>query len=389
MAATRGVDAWNKHWKGRGNVPTTISKPSAAYYADATSTRSVGNFPRGTEVTYVDSLTSSYTKAAIQVNNQTYYTNIDNLRKPVSASFVNLKPQAFGLSGVEHTLTEYVTTLKSSINSRQDIRGDLKDYLTDLVDRINSGSGTISGYDFSELPMNDVIKDFGECIGPIYCIKRGLINRNLGVSASSKILIPSSSNERLLDYYIVTTNNRIKVSAKGVGNTNTLKPYTLVPPIRNNPNLLMKYSNNNQYKVLEILHENSMIMGPIKACEFLGIIPAGSSSNIGKTPNKELFSSLIQPHVTLRNKATVTTEEVSYLCESELISYSRLNSSSFASLINDVLNNDEIFFVKMSITNGIPTFSAERPTQTFTSGNAYFRSKHGYGPKSDKLGFKI
>jgi hypothetical protein len=131
-----------------------------------------------------------------------------------------------------------------------------------------------------------------------------------------------------------------------------------------------------------------MIMGPIKACEFLNIVSPGSSSNIGKVPNKQLFSNLIQKHITFRNQATVTTDEVSYLCESELVNYSRLNSSRFASLINDVLNNDEIFFAKLSITNGIPSFDMQRPTERFSTNNAYFRSKHGYGTKSDKLGFK-
>ena len=387
MAASRGNEAWIKHWKGRGNIPTIITKPSAVYYSNVTSNSSSGTLKKGDPVTYIDNLTTTYTKAAIQVNNQTYYTNIDNLRKPVSASFVNLRPQAFGLSGVEYTIGSYISELKNSINSRPDITGDLRDYLLDLVNYVNSGSGTISGYDFSSLPMNDVIKNFGECIGPIHCIRRGLINQNLGVNASSKIFIPSSTTERLLDYYIITPANRIKVSAKGMGNVNTLKPYAIVQPIQDNPNLLLKYNNNPQYKVLEILHNNTMVMGPILACEFLGIVSPNSSSNIGKVPNKQLFSSLIQKHASLRNKSNITTEEVSYLCEIELVNYSKLNSQKFASIIVDALNNSQIFYAKLSITNGIPSFEIKKPIDRFSSSNAVFRSKHGYGAKSDKLGF--
>lgn len=394
MAATRGSDNWDKHWRGQGNISTRIKTPSALYYTDPNLSRSSGNLSKNTQVTYIDNLTTSHTKAAIQVgvSTQIYYTNIDNLVKPSSLSLINLKPQAFGLGGTQYTLQNYITALKSSIISRQDIRGDLQDYLLDLVNYVAGNSAGFTGYDFSTLPIADIKKDFGECLGPIYCIKNGFSGKNLGVTNSSSIQIVSSTVEPLLDYYIITPSRRIKVSAKAVGNSNTLKPYTLVPPIRNNPTLLVKYQNKIEYKILELLHDNSIISGPIKACALLNIISQAAANSVAneprQIPNRELFINLLQTNVEFRNKQTITIGEISYLCERELVEYSRLNSQKFATLINDVLF-DEIFFVKLSINNGIPSFTVEETTNRVSSNNGYFRSKHGYGAKSDKLGFKV
>ena len=53
MAASKGVNNWNKNWRGLGEVQT-ITKISASYYQkDVTSP--VGNLRKGTPVTYVDS----------------------------------------------------------------------------------------------------------------------------------------------------------------------------------------------------------------------------------------------------------------------------------------------------------------------------------------------
>ena len=187
MAASRGVDSWNKHWRGRGNIPTRIKNTSSPYYSDSSSSRTSGNLPKDTQVTYIDILTQTHTKAAIQVGDNIYYTNIDNLVKPRSLSIVSLKPQSFGLSGTEYSLTDYINAVKSSINSRQDILGDLQEYLLSLVDYADSNSQSFSGFDFTTLPIADIKKDFGEVIGPIYCMRRGLLNRSLGITSTSKI----------------------------------------------------------------------------------------------------------------------------------------------------------------------------------------------------------
>ena len=100
-------------------------------------------------------------------NEETYYVDVNDLIKPASLNNVDLKPQKFGLSG-QYTLTNYVSSLKSSIRSRQDINGDLQDYLLDLVDYEMMGSGNLSGYNTTDLPMASIEKEFGEALGPIF-----------------------------------------------------------------------------------------------------------------------------------------------------------------------------------------------------------------------------
>jgi len=394
MAASKGVDNWNKNWKGKGNIPTTIKSTSASYYEE-NSSKSIGNLSKGTSVVYIDNLSKSHTRVAIQLDSEVYYTNIDNLVKPKSSSLVNLKPQAFGLAGTEYNISSYITSLKNSIKTRPDIVGDLKEYLLALVDFSITNSRDFSGIDISSLPMSDIIKDFGEVIGPIHCIKRGLSEYNIGVSSSSRIFIPVAPNEPLLDYYIITSsNNRIKVSAKAKGTSNTLKVNDLVPPILNNPILFRKYSDDLEFNVMRTIYENSMVSGPIKACGILGIIGQNAVSSVSSEPAQipdiKLFNNLIQKDSRLKNEKKISTKQISFLCEKEIINYSKqaLKSNKFTNIVRDVLKN-EIYFVKLSISNGIPTFLVQATSGESSINNLTFRTKNGYDSKSDKLGFRL
>ena len=393
MAGSRGIDNWNKNWRGRGNVSTVVKSTSGApYYEQQNSVSTVGRIPRGTQVVYIDNLSRVHNKVAVQYNGQTVYTNIDNLAKPRSVSVVNLKPQAFGLAGIEYTLSGYVTALKNSIRSRSDIQGDLQEYLLDLVEFADTNSSNISGYDIGDLPIRDIIKDFGEVIGPIYCIKRGLSQYNVGVNVTSKIFIPVAPNEPLLDYYIIAGSNRIKISAKARGTSNTLKVADLVPVILGNPTLLRKYSNSIEFNTMRQIYDNTMIQGPIKACGVLGIITQEAvnsvASNPADVPDTSLFSNLIQSDVRLQNSSQVTTRQVSFLCEKALIDYSKRETIKYTEIVREVLKN-EIYFVKLDINGGIPSFMTQSTSGDTSISNLYFRTKNGYDAKSDKLGFKL
>lgn len=395
MAASRGADNWNKNWKGRGDVSTIIKVSSAAYYSAENVNKTSGNLTKGTPVTYIDNLSKLYTRTAIKLGADIYYTNIDNLAKPRSVSKVNLKPQAFGLAGTEYNITGYITALRNSINSRTDIVGDLKEYLLALVNFSINNSMNFSGIEISTLPMSDIIKDFGEVIGPIYCIKRGLSQYNIGVGSSSKIFIPVAPNEPLLDYFIIaSTNNKIKVSAKAKGTSNTLKVNDLVPPILKNPILSNKYSNDTEFRIMRTIYENSMVSGPIKACVLLGIIGQDAANSVAsepaQIPDKKLFNSLIQKDVTLKSRKSITTKQISFLCEKEIVNYSKqsLKSIKFTSIVREVLKN-EIYFVKLSIVNGIPSFLVQATSGQTAINNLSFRTKNGYDSKSDKLGFRL
>lgn len=393
MAGSRGIDNWNKNWRGRGNVPTVVKTSSGApYYEQQNSVSTVGRIPRGAQVVYIDNISRVHNKVAVQYNGQTVYTNIDNLAKPRSISVVNLKPQAFGLAGTEYTLSGYITALKNSIRSRSDIQGDLQEYLLDLVEFADTNSSNISGYDINDLPIRDIIKDFGEVIGPIYCIRRGLSRYNVGVNITSKIFIPVAPNEPLLDYYIIAGSNRIKVSAKARGTSNTLKVADLVPVILGNPTLLRKYSNSIEFNTMRQIYDNTMIQGPIKACGVLGIITQEAvnsvASNPADVPDTSLFTNLIQSDVRLQNSSQVTTRQVSFLCEKALIDYSKKETIKYTEIVREVLKN-EIYFVKLDINGGIPSFMTQSTSGDTSISNLYFRTKNGYDAKSDKLGFKL
>lgn len=393
MAGSRGIDNWNKNWRGRGNVSTVVKSTSGApYYEQQNSVSTSGRIPGRTQVVYIDNLSRVHNKVAVQYNGQTVYTNIDNLAKPRSVSVVNLKPQAFGLAGIEYTLSGYVTALKNSIRSRSDIQGDLQEYLLDLVEFADTNSSNISGYDIADLPIRDIIKDFGEVIGPIYCIKRGLSQYNVGVNVTSKIFIPVAPNEPLLDYYIIAGSNRIKISAKARGTSNTLKVADLVPVILGNPTLLRKYSNSIEFNTMRQIYDNTMIQGPIKACGVLGIITQEAvnsvASNPADVPDTSLFSNLIQSDVRLQNSSQVTTRQVSFLCEKALIDYSKRETIKYTEIVREVLKN-EIYFVKLDINGGIPSFMTQSTSGDTSISNLYFRTKNGYDAKSDKLGFKL
>ena len=390
MAASRGVDNWNDNFKGQGDI-STVAKVDTGILYEENGNRSTQQLTRGTPVTYIDSQSKSHTRVAIRINQDIFFTSVDNLVKPKSLGVVNLKPQAFGL-GAPLTLTSYVTTLKTSIKNRGDIKGELQEYLLDLVDYVSSGSGGLVGYKFTELPLASIRNDFGEAIGPIFCLKSGLINKNLGINASSTISFPGSGAAQLLDYIISTSTKQIKVSAKSKGTANTLKMTSLVSQV--NP----KFQSTIEFQLMSIINSNSMNMGPIQGCSLIGVISQQAAGSVGglrgndaviSDVSKQLFANLIMNDSELRNRKTITLRNIAYVCEKKLVEYSKKSmvSKKFTEIVKDILDN-EVFYVKLDIDNGIPRFNVAS-TSDRTISNLVLRNKNSYNRPSDKLGFKV
>ena len=390
MAASRGVDNWNDNFKGQGDV-STVAKVDTGVLYEENGNRSTQQLTRGTPVTYIDSQSKSHTRVAIRVGQDIFFTNVDNLIKPKSLGAINLKPQAFGLSA-PLSLTSYVTTLKTSIKNRGDIKGELQEYLLDLVDYVSSGSGGLVGYKFTELPMASIRNDFGEAIGPIFCLKSGLINKNLGINASSTVSFPGSGSAQLLDYIISTSTKQIKVSAKSKGIANTLKMTSLVSQV--NP----KFQSTTEFQLMSTINSNSMNMGPIQGCALVGVISRQAAGSVGglrgndaviSDVSKQLFANLIMNDSELRNRKTITLRNIAYVCEKKLVEYSKKSmvSKKFTEIVKDILDN-EIFYVKLDIDNGIPRFNVAS-TSDRTISNLVLRNKNSYNRPSDKLGFKV
>ena len=397
MAASRGIDNWNKNWKGQGNISTSVKVNSATIYEEDGS-RSTAVLTKGLPVTYLDKQSATHTRVAIQVGESVYLTNIDNLQKPQSVGRVDLKPQAFGLAGISLTLSTYLNKVKSAINSRDDIKGDLKDYLLDLVKQIEFGSNSVTGYDLLELPMGSILSDFGEVLGPIFCIKSGLAKFNLGVNQSSTIFFPTAGTEPLLDYFIRTSVNTYKISAKAKGTSNTLKMNSLVPPLLSDNTLRERHQNTLEFRLMQTIHDNTINMGAILGCSLIGVISQRAAASVsGLRGNgtlisdaaKEQFQNLISNDSRLRRKKNITLRNIAYLCEKNLVEYTKrtMVSQRLTNIVKDILNN-EIFFVKMNIDNGVPRFTISSTSDRSIS-NLHFRNKNGYDSTSDKLGFKL
>ena len=396
MAASRGVDNWNDNFKGQGDI-STVAKVDTGILYEENGNRSTQQLTRGTPVTYIDSQSKSHTRVAIRINQDIFFTSVDNLVKPKSLGVVNLKPQAFGL-GAPLSLSSYVTTLKKSIKNRGDIKGELQEYLIDLVNYVTSGSGGLTGYKFTELPMASIRNDFGEALGPIFCIKYGLIGKNLGVNASSTISFPGSGAAQLLDYFINTSTKSIKVSAKSKGTANTLKMVSLVPTILNDSKLSAKHASSLEFRLMNTINSNNTNMGAIQGCVLIGAISQqaaasvsglrGNSASISDI-SKQLFGNLILNDARLKSSKTITLRNIAYVCEKKIVEFSKktMVSKKFTEIVKDVLNN-EVFYVKLDIDNGIPKFNIVSTSDRTISG-LHFRNKNGYDSTSDKLGFKI
>jgi uncharacterized protein YlaN (UPF0358 family) len=428
---TKGSDNWKKHWMGRGNIVTTVRKRSA-YFDDPTSRKQgIGylNPSLTEEVIYIDSLSGqmeqNQNRIAFQFGNsynpqeEVYYVQIDGLRKPGRPAYEGIfKPQSFGLQNQEFTLPNYITTLKNSIISRTDIVGELEEYLLALVDFADTGESVLE-FDTTDFPLDQIRNDFGECIGPIYCIKRGLTTYNLGINFNSKIYIPSRSNEPLLDYIIISGTppmvRQTKVSAKSEGvSSNTLKVGDLIPLIEQNSTLLNQIRTSPEYRIMQLINDYSMVMGPIKCAEFLGLVSQEAANSIStlangasRIPNPELFLNVIQEDQRLRSRVSrvsslirsgdysnvrVTLNEISYACEKLIVNYSKQSNHSFkfTDIVKKALSN-EIFFVNLSLNSGVPLFAIRRANgvEGQTLNNLILRSKHGYDSKKDKLGFAL
>ena len=424
MAARTGNLAWRVHFQGLDRN-TRIKTPSTAVFDEEGNRLSVP-LTMGTDVTYIDNLSGSHPNdsqgssemrkkiVAIQFREDTYYVDVNDLIKPASLNNVDLKPQEFGLSG-QYTLTNYVSSLKSSIRSRQDINGDLQDYLLDLVDYEMMGSGNLSGYNTTDLPMASIEKEFGEALGPIHCIKRGLVGKldksgkSLGVTQATQINIVGKG-VRTKDYELINTDGRtLNISAKGgTASSNTFKPSSIMEIVDADPRLRSRIETygKTELDIIRILNENNALVGPIIAANSLGyysaqyrFYPSAGVRNpdfISEELQRTYAPMFLTADTEIANRyrekqrtgGTFTYRTITWCHEKKLIDYSVDKSSIFTRIVNDVTSAG-LFFVKLNFSSQIPTFSVLMPGSGSIN-NVKFRQKNTkFGGGGEKLGFQI
>ena len=395
MTATTGDRNWIKNWKGRGDQNTFIKVNSAVLYEE-NGIKSNFVLTKGQSVTYVDAQSKDHLRVAIKVGEKIYRTKIDNLLKPSSIGGIDLKPQSFGVVGRSFNISDYISTLKKNIQLRDDIKGELEEYLLDLVDAVEFGKSGIGGYDLSTIPLATVEKDFGEALGPIHCIKRGLVNKNLGITQATSIFVPSFGSEPLVDYILRNPSGiSIRVSAKGSKTSNTLKPRFLVPPVRETPILAQRHLNSTEFQVLGLLHDYSTNEGAIRAALLLGKITQRAFGTITNFANstklsdiaRQEFSNLIDSDLNTKGRKSIDMRQLSKLCENIVVKYSKDKSQKYTKIVNDVLNND-IIIVKLAITNGLPFFTIAQ-SYDGNIANISLRNKNSFNVGGEKLGFQL
>ena len=420
MAARTGNLAWKVHFQGLDRK-TKIRRPSTTVFDQEGNKLNVP-LMMGTDATYIDNLSESHPNdsqsasverkkvVAIRVGQDTYYVDVNDLIKPASLNKVKLNPQSFGLGGTS-TLSNYVSNLKSSIKSRQDIKGDLEDYLTDLVDYEMTGTGNLSGYNTTDLPMASIEKEFGEALGPIFCIKKGLLGKSLGVNQSTQINIVGEG-VKTKDYELINTDGKIiNVSAKGgTSSSNTYKPSSIMEIVDPDPRLQSRI---NQYgatqlNVIRTLNNNSAILGPIKAANALGYFNAQASllpstgvrnsSFISKQLQKAYEPMFLTADSEIAKRyrekektgGTFTYRTITWCHENFLIKYSlkSANQKIFSRIVNDVTSSN-LFFVKLNFSSQVPTFNVLFPGSGSIN-NVKFRQKNTkFDGGGEKLGFQI
>ena len=420
MAARTGNLAWKVHFQGLDRK-TKIRRPSTTVFDQEGNKLNVPLI-MGTDATYIDNLSESHPNdsqsasverkkvVAIRIEQDTYYVDVNDLIKPASLNKVKLNPQSFGLGGTS-TLLNYVSNLKSSIKSRQDIKGDLEDYLTDLVDYEMTGTGNLSGYNITDLPMASIEKEFGEALGPIFCIKKGLLGKSLGVNQSTQINIVGEG-VKTKDYELINTDGKIiNVSAKGgTSSSNTYKPSSIMEIVDPDPRLQSRI---NQYgatqlNVIRTLNNNSAILGPIKAANALGYYNAQSSllpstgvrnsSFISKQLQKAYEPMFLTADSEIAKRyrekektgGTFTYRTITWCHENFLIKYSlkSANQKIFSRIVNDVTSSN-LFFVKLNFSSQVPTFNVLFPGSGSIN-NVKFRQKNTkFDGGGEKLGFQI
>ena len=200
---------------------------------------------------------------------------------------------------------------------------------------------------------------------------------------------------QLLDYFINTSTKSIKVSAKSKGTANTLKMVSLVPTILNDSNLSAKHASSLEFRLMNTINSNNTNMGAIQGCALIGAISQQAAASVGgisgssQIPNPRLFANLIVNDARLKSSQKITLRNIAYVCEKKIVEFSKktMVSKKFTEIVKDVLDN-EVFYVKLDIDNGIPKFNVISTSDRTISG-IHFRNKNGYDSTSDKLGFKV
>lgn len=411
MASSRDVNL-QRNWRG-SDKPSTVKK-TGPYYASPESNSSAGQLVPGTQVTYIDSLTRTYQRAAIKfAGDQTvYYTLIDNLVKPKSAAGVSVRlgPASFGIENrTFNSSTDYEISLYNAINNRPatEIDGELYDYLYQLINYAKTGVHDYTGIKLDGFPWGQLQNYFAEVLGPIVCCNRSILSSIITDSlGSAKIFMPPDS-ETLYDYKLLVGKNEYLISAKAAkGVSNQVKPQFVVKAGEQSGKLGL-LQNTTEFNLLKILGDETVVSGALKGWGLIAPneMPSSAIQSIvsvyrGDTHGQRLPDpSLLVPFVTrhmpsrLGQIGSITVGEIRYKCEQLIQNWSKSGGPNniLKQIFNIYLNESRVIYVKMDInkTDGRPTFTASAGGGSNLVNSLYLRSSNYATRTADRIGFQV
>jgi len=405
--ASSGQAAWTKYFQGKGDIPT-IMKKSSPVYDNEKINQKIADVPAGTKVTYLASKKFE-SKATIEyvVNRKKIVGRVpfDNIAKPgVKASgAASLKPQAFGVGEQKYPFTVYKKTVMGSIDSRKDLTPEVRTYLAALFDYHSGGSTSrqkvmkiFQGVK-SSVPLNDINKDFGEVLGPVAILEQDLFRKNkISLNkGAARIYVPARPNEPLMDYAIFSGDTQYTISAKSGTTTNVVKPPDIIALLSKDAKKFKKWSKTKEFRVLQTLAQESILLGPIKAISeiYPNLIPPAAVASIsGKSYDKKAFAKFISNNDYLKTKKEPTLNEIMYECEKMIQKQTKDQTFDMTELFADAIEN-QVFYVKFEIdASGVGDWSvivSDDIRKSKSGSVVYLRSKNGYTRASDRMGIQV
>ena len=406
--ASSGILNFQRNWQGSDHQTTVKKTVSVFIKNDNDDFESAGALSPGTEVTYIDSLTQDHLRAAFRTADGTvYYGNVDYFVKPRTreSQLPPLGPTSFGLSNrTFFSSVSYYNSLVSSLNSRSDIGGELFDYLFELLDYVDNGAGDYTGIKMDTFPWGQIQNYYAEVIGPIACIKRGILNNIINTAGigNATIYMPPDS-ERLYDYKLIVGNDEYLISAKSAkGVSNQVKPQ-FVTAAANASGKLGSLATTKEYQLLNILGSETVISGALKGWSLIhpdemstqaaqSIVSVYRGGNHGaKIPNEEILKPFTDKYFPSRKNLTVG--EVRYKCEQLIESWSKNGPQNgvLKQIFEIYLNKSRVIYVKLDLNkrSGTPTFSASAGGGATLLRNLYLRSSNYATRTADRIGFQV
>lgn len=402
--ATSGAAAWQKYFRGKGDIETRLKKDSDVFDAKTKAKLSY-KLTNGTEVTYLKA-TAYDSKAVIKAKYKNSFVIVrvpfDNIAKPgvKSSGAASLKPQAFGVADkVKYSIPKYYKLIKDNIGERKDLNSNLKIYLNALLEH---SAENISDQKLTQiyrkveadLPLNDIKKDFGEVIGPVAIFYRKILQpKGIRVGQAMQVEIPLRPNEPLMDYAVFDSGKMYVISAKSGETTNVVKPKDILDLINKDPKKVKKWKGTKEYSVLQILSENSTLIGPIKAVGFISpSLIKESAVTDEKSFKPQSVAAFINKNDYLKSKKSPTLNEIMYECEKFIRDKSVSGDLDINGMFADAISG-AVIYVKFDInTAGVGEWDviiSEDIKKVKSGKKAFLRTKNGYTRAADKMGVQI